>query len=127
MSLRRRLTLGIALTAAVLGVALAGLVGSPAAAPPAQANGNAVGNLGLVGIDHVGITVPDIDEAIAWFEDVMGCSAPLTFGPFSDPTGPFMERPARRPPARRDRADHDDPLRPQRQHRALPVLRRPTS
>ena len=91
MSLRRRLTLGIALTAAVLGVALAGRVGSPAAAPPAQANGNAVGNLGLVGMDHVGITVPDIDEAIAWFEDVVGCSAPLTFGPFSDPVGTFMQ------------------------------------
>ena len=46
---------------------------------------------GLLGMDHVGITVPDIDEAVAWFEDVMGCSAPLTFGPFSDPTGTFMQ------------------------------------
>jgi catechol 2,3-dioxygenase-like lactoylglutathione lyase family enzyme len=44
-----------------------------------------------VGADHVGITVPDIGEAIAWFEDVLGCSAPLTFGPFSDPIGTFME------------------------------------
>ena len=42
-------------------------------------------------MDHVGITVPDIDQAIAWFEDVMGCVAPLTFGPFSDPTGTFMQ------------------------------------
>ena len=41
-------------------------------------------------MDHVGITVPDIDEAIAWFEDVMGCAAPLTFGPFGDPTGTFL-------------------------------------
>ena len=46
---------------------------------------------GLLGMDHVGITVPDIDEAVAWFEDVMGCSAPLTFCPFSDPTGTFMQ------------------------------------
>jgi catechol 2,3-dioxygenase-like lactoylglutathione lyase family enzyme len=46
---------------------------------------------GLLGVDHVGITVPDISEAIAWFEDVLGCSAPLTFGPFSDPVGTFME------------------------------------
>ncbi len=46
---------------------------------------------GLLGMDHVGITVPDIDEAIAWFEDVLGCAAPLTFGPFSDPVGTFMQ------------------------------------
>ena len=57
--------------------------------PPAS--GKAKGPPGLVGVDHAGITVPDIDEAIAWFEDVMGCSAPLTFGPFSDPTGTFMQ------------------------------------
>ena len=43
------------------------------------------------GIDHVGITVPDIDAAVAWFEDVLGCIAPLTFGPFSDPRGTFMQ------------------------------------
>jgi len=46
--------------------------------------------MGLVGMDHVGITVPDINEAIEWFEDVMGAAAPLTFGPFSDPVGTFM-------------------------------------
>ncbi|MGH3071778.1 MAG: VOC family protein [Gaiellaceae bacterium] len=45
----------------------------------------------LLGVDHVGITVPDIGAAVAWFEDVLGCSAPLTFGPFGDPTGTFME------------------------------------
>jgi catechol 2,3-dioxygenase-like lactoylglutathione lyase family enzyme len=47
--------------------------------------------LGLVGMDHVGITVPDINQAIEWFEDVMGAAAPLTFGPFSDPVGTFMQ------------------------------------
>jgi catechol 2,3-dioxygenase-like lactoylglutathione lyase family enzyme len=46
------------------------------------------GELGLVGFDHVGITVPDINQAIEWFEDVMGAVAPLTFGPF--PAGPFV-------------------------------------
>jgi catechol 2,3-dioxygenase-like lactoylglutathione lyase family enzyme len=45
---------------------------------------------GLLGIDHVGITVPDIRQAIAWFENVLGYSEPLTFGPFSDPTGNFI-------------------------------------
>jgi catechol 2,3-dioxygenase-like lactoylglutathione lyase family enzyme len=56
---------------------------APPTAPGSGANGNANGQLGLVGMDHVGITVPDIDEAVAWFENVMGCVAPLTFGPFS--------------------------------------------
>jgi catechol 2,3-dioxygenase-like lactoylglutathione lyase family enzyme len=47
--------------------------------------------LGLVGMDHVGLTVPDINQAIEWFDDVMGAAAPLTFGPFSDPVGTFMQ------------------------------------
>jgi catechol 2,3-dioxygenase-like lactoylglutathione lyase family enzyme len=51
---------------------------------------DAEGRLGLVGMDHVRITVPDINQAIEWFEDVMGAAAPLTFGPFSDPVGTFM-------------------------------------
>ena len=50
-----------------------------------------LGRLGLVGMDHVGLTVPDVAEAVDWFQDVMGASAPLTFGPFSDPApGTFM-------------------------------------
>jgi len=81
---RRPIVLAAALTAA-----LVALAGSPSAT--ASGGGQAKGPPGLVGVDHVGITVPDIDEAIAWFEDVMGCSAPLTFGPFSDPTGTFMQ------------------------------------
>jgi catechol 2,3-dioxygenase-like lactoylglutathione lyase family enzyme len=71
------------------------LTAAAAAAPyllaaPARADGGQ-GELGLVGADHVGITVPDINQAIEWFEDVMGAVAPLTFGPFSDPTGTFMQ------------------------------------
>lgn len=72
---------------AVLAMAAATAVFAASAAPPtapgSSANGNANGQLGLVGMDHVGITVPDIDEAVAWFDNVMGCVAPLTFGPFS--------------------------------------------
>jgi catechol 2,3-dioxygenase-like lactoylglutathione lyase family enzyme len=75
---------------------VAGLIApasSMAGGPPQSAvdQRTAGGLLGLVGADHVGITVPDIDEAIAWFENVLGCSAPLTFGPFSDPTGTFIQ------------------------------------
>ena len=64
---------------------------APPPSPGAGAPGNANGELGLVGMDHVGITVPDIGQAVDWFEDVMGCVAPLSFGPFFDDTGTFMQ------------------------------------
>lgn len=48
------------------------------------------GELGLVGADHVGLTVPNIAEAVAWFREVMGATAPLSFGPISDPQGTLM-------------------------------------
>ena len=53
--------------------------------------GDGKGELGLVGADHVGLTVPDIDEAVAWFRDVMGATAPLSFGPIGDPQGTLMQ------------------------------------
>src|SRR5688500_19028183 len=88
---RRRLRIG-RLAAAALAAIVCGLVlGASAPARPTPAQGNGSGQLGLVGMDHVGITVPDIDEAVAWFQRVLGCSAPLTFGPFGDPTGTFMQ------------------------------------
>ena len=77
---------GLLLLAAATALVVATLTaGSPAAAPPATAidNRSADGLLGLVGLDHVGITVPNIADAITWFHDVMGCETPLTFGPFS--------------------------------------------
>jgi catechol 2,3-dioxygenase-like lactoylglutathione lyase family enzyme len=82
----------VALVGAIAAGVLA-LAGSPGAAPPPAAveQRDARGLLGLVGVDHVGLTVPDIDEAVAWFEEVMGCSAPLSFGPFADPEGTFMQ------------------------------------
>jgi catechol 2,3-dioxygenase-like lactoylglutathione lyase family enzyme len=46
---------------------------------------------GLLGIDHVGITVPNVVAAARWFEDVLGFENPLTFGPFSDATGTFIQ------------------------------------
>ena len=75
--------------AAALACSLAFGAGTSQPAPASQGDG--AGQLGLVGLDHVGLTVPDIDAAVAWFQQVMGCSAPLTFGPFGDPTGTFMQ------------------------------------
>ena len=83
-----RLTTAAALAAAALVLALAG---SAAAGQPPAAAAKRNGLPGLVGMDHVGLTVPDVDEAVAWFREVLGCSAPLTFGPFSDPEGTFMQ------------------------------------
>ncbi|MCB8840277.1 VOC family protein [Aurantimonas sp. VKM B-3413] len=42
------------------------------------------------GIDHVGITVPDIAQAETFFTDVLGCRKAMSFGPFRDDTGTFM-------------------------------------
>jgi catechol 2,3-dioxygenase-like lactoylglutathione lyase family enzyme len=47
---------------------------------------------GLLGVDHFGITVPNIKRAIAWFKQVLGCRVPLTFGPFGDPKGQLMKQ-----------------------------------
>lgn len=38
---------------------------------------------GLRGIEHVGITVPDIDVAVRFFVDVLGCEECFAAGPFS--------------------------------------------
>ena len=93
MKTRTRVSVVVATAVCCLLAAFVGLAGNPAAAPKPSASppGKARGLLGLEGMDHVGITVPNIGEAVAWFRTVMGCSAPLTFGPFSDPTGTFMQ------------------------------------
>lgn len=46
---------------------------------------------GLKGIDHAGVTVPDISEAERFFVDVVGCQKAMSFGPFRDDTGTFMQ------------------------------------
>ena len=42
------------------------------------------------GVDHIGLTVPDMDEAVAFFTDVLGCQAIASFGPIQDEAGSFM-------------------------------------
>ena len=71
--------------------AVGGLAALPYLAPGrAQGAGSGQGQLGLVGVDHVGLTVPDVAEAVAWFREVMGATAPLSFGPIADPQGTLM-------------------------------------
>ncbi len=45
---------------------------------------------GMRGIDHIGITVPDLPQAESFFVDVLGCKPVTHFGPFSDDKGTFM-------------------------------------
>jgi catechol 2,3-dioxygenase-like lactoylglutathione lyase family enzyme len=37
---------------------------------------------GLTGVDHIGITVPDLAQASAFLVDVLGCEYMYTLGPF---------------------------------------------
>jgi glyoxylase I family protein len=39
---------------------------------------------GLRRVDHIGLTVPDLDEASAFLVDVLGCEYLYTLGPFAD-------------------------------------------
>jgi catechol 2,3-dioxygenase-like lactoylglutathione lyase family enzyme len=38
---------------------------------------------GLRGMEHIGFTVPNLEEAVRFFVDVMGCEAFYQLGPFS--------------------------------------------
>lgn len=46
---------------------------------------------GVRGIDHIGFTVPDMVQATGFFQDVLGCQKIMSFGPFADPQGTFMQ------------------------------------
>ncbi|MFC7494364.1 MULTISPECIES: VOC family protein [unclassified Nocardioides] len=45
---------------------------------------------GLRGVDHVGITVPDLEAARRWLIDVLGCEYMYTLGPYRDDDGTWM-------------------------------------
>lgn len=45
---------------------------------------------GLRGHDHTGLTVPDMKQAVDFFQNVLGCEAIMSFGPFADDEGTFM-------------------------------------
>jgi catechol 2,3-dioxygenase-like lactoylglutathione lyase family enzyme len=46
---------------------------------------------GMRGVDHIGITVPDLSEAIAFFQNILGCEPFYQLGPFMDPEGDWMK------------------------------------
>jgi catechol 2,3-dioxygenase-like lactoylglutathione lyase family enzyme len=45
---------------------------------------------GLRGTDHIGFTVPDLEQAVAFFRDVIGCDVVYAMGPQADDTGSRM-------------------------------------
>lgn len=46
---------------------------------------------GMRGHDHTGITVPDMKQAVDFFINVVGCKKAMSFGPFADDKGTFMQ------------------------------------
>ena len=45
---------------------------------------------GLTRVDHIGFTVPDLDEATAFLVDVLGCEYLYSLGPFGCDDGDWM-------------------------------------
>jgi catechol 2,3-dioxygenase-like lactoylglutathione lyase family enzyme len=56
-------------------------------APPALAQSVPT----LRGHDHTGITVPTMKDGLDFFVGIMGCKPAMSFGPFADDKGTFME------------------------------------
>ncbi len=46
---------------------------------------------GLTGMDHIGFTVPELESAVSFFTDVLGCEAFYPLGPFSGGESTWME------------------------------------
>jgi catechol 2,3-dioxygenase-like lactoylglutathione lyase family enzyme len=84
---RKRSTMEAARSRAVQLTAAAMLVFLPALAASAHADGLP----GMRGHDHTGITVPDMNQAVTFFTDILGCQRAMAFGPFSDDKGSFMK------------------------------------
>jgi len=47
---------------------------------------------GLRGVEHIGFTVPDVEEATRFFVDVLGCEVFYDSGPFQFSEGDWMTR-----------------------------------
>lgn len=46
---------------------------------------------GMRGHDHTGVTVPDMKQAVDFLTEVIGCKKAMSFGPFADDKGTFMQ------------------------------------
>lgn len=46
---------------------------------------------GMRGHDHTGITVPNTAQAVDFLTNVVGCEKTMSFGPFADDKGTFMQ------------------------------------
>ena len=58
---------------------------------PERQNGRmSTGLPGLAGTEHIGFTVPDLDEAERFFVDVIGCELIYSLGPFAQDDGDWM-------------------------------------
>ena len=73
--------------ASIAALAGAGLIAI--VAPHGAARADAIP--GMRGHDHTGITVPDMAQAVDFFVNVVGCEKAMSFGPFSDDEGTFMQ------------------------------------
>jgi catechol 2,3-dioxygenase-like lactoylglutathione lyase family enzyme len=60
-------------------IEMSGSVASPSAMP------------GLRGVEHIAFTVPDLDEAVDFFVDVLGCEYMYPIGPFRDAEGDWFK------------------------------------
>ncbi len=70
---------------ALAALGLAAGLGAPISAAHAE------GIPGMRGHDHTGITVPDMAQAVDFFVNVVGCEKAMSFGPFADDKGTFMQ------------------------------------
>ncbi|MBS0420268.1 MAG: VOC family protein [Proteobacteria bacterium] len=46
----------------------------------------------LRGVEHIGFTVPDLEQATSFFVEVIGCQWVYSLGPIADPAGDWMTR-----------------------------------
>jgi len=52
--------------------------------------GTGAGMPGVRGVEHIGFTVPDIEQATRFFVDVLGCTHVYSLPSLSDPNGEWM-------------------------------------
>jgi catechol 2,3-dioxygenase-like lactoylglutathione lyase family enzyme len=72
------MTMKYSLSLAVAGLLLGGSLANAETLP------------GMRGHDHTGVTVPNMEQAVDFFTNILGCKSAMSFGPFADDKGTFM-------------------------------------